>query len=81
MNQPNGCMGSSASTMCNPCPYDGNCKECNAVAEDYITDKCRLIRFIDKLIPNDFKCNHFSLTFNDDDSASIYISNHTDTDN
>jgi len=44
------------------------------------TDKCRLLKFIDRLIPNDFKCNHFSLTFNDDDSASIYISNYEDKD-
>ena len=28
MIRPNGCMGSSESTMCNPCPYDGKCGEC-----------------------------------------------------
>ena len=44
------------------------------------TDKERLMRFIDRLVPNDFKCKHFSLTFNDDGSASIYLSNNYDDD-
>jgi len=39
------------------------------------TDKQWLMNFLDKFIPDDFVCKHFHLTFNDDYSATIFLSN------
>ena len=42
------------------------------------TDKERIIAFLQKLLPNDFICGHFSVTFNDDGSLFITVSNRKD---
>ena len=43
-----------------------------------MTDKDRLLIFINHLVPDNFVCGDFSLTFNDDGSAFISISNKDD---
>jgi len=43
-----------------------------------MTDKERLMKFIDNIVPNDFKCGHLSLTFADDGSALLSIGNKED---
>ena len=43
-----------------------------------MTDKERLMKFIDNIVPNDFKCGHLSLTFADDGSALLIIGNKED---
>lgn len=43
-----------------------------------MTDKERLMRFIDNIVPNDFKCGHLSLSFADDGSALLSIGNKED---
>lgn len=40
-----------------------------------MTDKERIICFLEKFIPENFKCGHISVTFNDDDSAVITLNN------
>ena len=40
-----------------------------------MTDKERLIDFINRLMPDDFECRHISLTFTDDYNAVISLSN------
>lgn len=44
-----------------------------------MTDKDRLLIFINHLVPDNFVCGDFSLTFNDDGSALISIANPYDT--
>ena len=43
-----------------------------------MTDKERIIVFIQKLIPDDIVCGHIAVTFNDDGSAVIIIDNKED---
>ena len=43
-----------------------------------MTDKERIITFLQKLLPHDFVCGHFSVTFNDDGSLFITVSNRED---
>lgn len=43
-----------------------------------MTDKERIIAFLQRLLPNDFICGHFSVTFNDDGSLFITVSNRED---
>ena len=43
-----------------------------------MTDKERLMKFIDKIFPDDFKCGRLSLTFADDGSALLRIGNKED---
>ena len=43
-----------------------------------MTDKDRLLNFINHLVPDNFVCGDFSLTFNDDGSAVISIANPDD---
>ena len=43
-----------------------------------MTDKDRLMKFIDNIVPNDFKCGHLSLSFSDDGSALLSIGNKED---
>ena len=43
-----------------------------------VTDKDRLLIFINHLVPDNFVCGDFSLTFNDDGSAFISIANKDD---
>lgn len=40
-----------------------------------VTDKERIIEFVKKIIPDDFRCGHISITFAEDDSAFITIGN------
>lgn len=40
-----------------------------------MTDKERIIAFLQKLIPDDFVCGHISLTFNDDGSLLFVVNN------
>ena len=40
-----------------------------------MTDKQRVLRFVDTIIPDDFVCGHISMTFDDDGSAFISINN------
>ena len=46
-----------------------------------MTDKERIICFLEEFIPEDFKCGHISVTFNDDDSAVITLSNKEEKEN
>lgn len=50
--------------------YTRNEEEARAV-----TDKERIIEFVKKIIPDDFRCGHISITFAEDDSAFITIGN------
>lgn len=43
-----------------------------------MTDKERIIRFLQKLIPDNFECGPISVTFNDDGSLFISVSNKED---
>ena len=43
-----------------------------------MTDKERIIAFLQKLIPDDIVCGHIAVTFNDDGSAVIIIDNKED---
>lgn len=43
-----------------------------------VTDKERIIAFLQKLIPNDFVCGHILVTFNDDGSLFITVNNRED---
>ena len=38
-------------------------------------DKERVLAFLQKLIPDNFSCGHVSVTFNDDGSLFISVSN------
>lgn len=40
-----------------------------------MTDKERIIAFLQKLIPDNFVCGHISLTFNDDGSLLFVVNN------
>ena len=40
-----------------------------------MTDKQRVLRFVNTIIPDDFVCGHISMTFDDDGSAFISIGN------
>jgi hypothetical protein len=43
------------------------------------TDKERLISFLEKMIPDDFVCARFSLSFKDDNTAILTMDNsHSD---
>ena len=39
------------------------------------TDKERLISFLEKMIPDDFVCARFSLSFKDDNTAILTLDN------
>lgn len=41
-------------------------------------DKERIVLFLQKLIPDDFICGHIAVTFNDDGSLFITVSNRED---
>lgn len=41
-------------------------------------DKERIVSFLQKLIPDDFICGHIAVTFNDDGSLVITVSNQED---
>ena len=43
-----------------------------------MNDKERIINFLKKLIPDDFVCGNISVTFNDDGSLFITVSNRED---
>ena len=43
-----------------------------------MTDKERIITFLQKLIPDDFICGHIAVTFNDDGSIFLTVSNKED---
>ena len=40
-----------------------------------MSNKEKLFKFLDSLIPNDLECGHFYLTFEDGGSATIHIEN------
>ena len=40
-----------------------------------MSDKEKLFKFLDGLIPDNLECGHFYLTFEDDGSATIHIEN------
>ena len=48
------------------------------MAERETTDKERIIAFLQKLIPDNFECGHIAVTFNDDGSLFITVSNKDD---
>ena len=52
------------------------CEECKGT--DVNTDKERIIAFLQKLIPDNFECGHIAVTFNDDGSLFITVSNRED---
>lgn len=41
-----------------------------------MSDKERIVSFLQKLIPDDFICGHIAVTFNDDGSLIITASNY-----
>ena len=43
-----------------------------------MSDKERIVSFLQKLIPDDFVCGHIAVTFNDDGSLFITVSNQED---
>lgn len=45
-----------------------------------MTDKERILLFVNRVIPNDIKCGNLSLVFNEDGSASILIDNKEEND-
>lgn len=45
-----------------------------------MSDKEKLFKFLDGLIPDNLECGHFYLTFEDDGSATIHIENKKDND-
>lgn len=57
-----------------PPQEDERCIVCEEEARA-VTDKERIIEFVKKIIPDDFRCGHISMTFAEDDSAFITIGN------
>lgn len=44
-----------------------------------MTDKERLMKFVDNIVPENFECGHLSLSFADDGSALLSIGNKEDS--
>lgn len=57
-----------------PPQEDERCIDCEEEARA-VTDKERIIEFVKKIMPDDFRCGHISITFAEDDSAFITIGN------
>ena len=48
------------------------------VGETGMSDKDRIITFLQQLIPDDFKCGKIECTFADDESLIIHVANKED---
>ena len=55
--------------------YEAAVNEILGEQKAYGEGKTKLMRFIDHIVPDDFEMKHVSMTFNDDGSANIYLSN------
>ena len=55
--------------------YEAAVNEILGKPKAYGEGKSKLMRFMDHVVPDDFEVKHISMTFNDDGSVNIYLTN------